>query len=164
MARQARQTTGLTRMLGLFLFVVTAALFAGAAVNLLIAGVGSYVAVATAFAYAVAAVAAVVMLIDTYDLWIRGRQMSAKTVRLVQRTVFIAVLAALASILLTRNSSLVILMGPSLILYYVVARSQGRAGTTGGAATAAQAPGRQQSGRQASTARARQRRGGRKRR
>ena len=154
MAQPARQKLGVARLVGLFVFLVTAALFAGAAVNVVLAGVGDMVDAATAFSYAVAAVAALAMLIDTYDLWVRGRTFSPKTARGVRSVVMIATLGALASILLTRNVSLVVFLGPALILYYAVARSvaEGRPRVT--------APTTRSSG----TVRARQRRGGKKRR
>ena len=158
MAQPARQTVGVARMLGLFVFVATAALFAGGAVNVLLGGLDVQFAVATAFAYLVAAVAAGAMLIDCYDLWVLGRRMSEKTVRNLRRTVLIAMLGSLASIMLTRNLSLVVLIGPSLILYYAVTRKP--AGTGSGVGRPAAGGG----SRPAGAPKARQRRGGRKRR
>lgn len=157
MAQPARQTPGVTRLVGLFVFMVTAALFAGAAVNAVLAGIDDLVDAATAFAYAVATVAALAMLIDTYDLWIRGRRFPVKTARGVRSVVTIATLGALASILLTREISLLVYLGPALILYYVVARAQARpAGTSALSSTTRSSA--------AGTAKARQRRGGKKRR
>jgi hypothetical protein len=143
-------------MVGLVVFMVTAALFAGAAMNAVLAGIGDMLAAAAAFAYAVAAVAALAMLIDTYDLWVRGRRFSPKTARGVRSVVMIATLGAVASILLTRHISLLVYLGPALIVYYAVARAQPRVGT-GGASPAA-------ASRSSGGAKARQRRGGRKHR
>jgi hypothetical protein len=156
MAQPGRQTIGMTRLAGLFVFMVTAALFSAAAVNLVIAGLDDLLDVAAAFAYAVAAVAAFAMLIDTYDLWVRGRSFSTKVARGLRSVVMIAALGAVASILLTSNISLIVYLGPALILYYAVARAQQRPGTSGTSPAA--------SPRSSGGARTRQRRGGRKRR
>ena len=144
--------------LGLFVYVATAALFAGAAINRVVAGLGDVQAAAMAFSSAAAAVAALAMMVDAYDLWVRGRLMNAATVKGIRSIVFIAVLAALATTMLGRDLSLVLYLGPAIIIYFLMARqrsglapSRRDAAPRAGAAVARPA------------AKSRQRRGGKKR-
>ena len=70
-------TTGLPQMIGLFVFVATAAIFLGALANRVLAGMHTPQEFAVAFSYLVAVVALVVMFVDVYDLWVRGRRFNA---------------------------------------------------------------------------------------
>jgi hypothetical protein len=163
MAQQpVRQGIGATRLIGLFVFMVTAALFAGAAVNGILAGIEDVIGASKVFAYVCATVAALAMLFDAYDLWVRGRRLPPKTAKGLRNIVMIATLGALASILLTREVSLIVYLGPALILYYMVARMQTQAGHR--APAARNSSGRSMGGASSGGAKARQRRGGRKRR
>jgi hypothetical protein len=145
--------------LGLCVFVATAALFAGAAINRVVAGLGDVQAMAIAFSDAASAVGALAMSFDAYDLWVRGRLMNAATVRGIRSIVFVAVLAALATTMMGRDLSLVLYLGPAIVIYFLMARQSGglaaqrrdaapRAGSTAAARPAAKS---------------RQRRGGKKR-
>ena len=79
---------------------------------------------AAAFSTLCAAVAAVAMLIDAADLWVRGRKMTPYGVRMIRSLVFIAVLGALAGSMLGGNSLVVLFLAPSMIVYLFIARKR----------------------------------------
>ncbi len=152
---------------GLTVFLATAAILSGLLFTRLVAGLGDLEAAAAAFSTACATVAAFAMLIDAIDLWVRGRRMTVHTVKLVRSLVFVAVLAALAASIFGGNALVGLALSPALFVYLYIARrspapllrsrraSGGDAGRShqGGASGSAQRP-----------AKARQRRGGKKRR
>ena len=158
MAQPTRQATNIPQMIGLFVFVATAAIFGGALVNAVLAGLGTVQEFAIAFAYLVAIVALVAMFLDVYDLWIRGRRFTPKGARSLRMVVLVAILGSMAATLLGKNMSLVIFLMPSVLVYYMTMRPA--AATTHGASSGR---GRTVST-SSSTSKARQRRGGKKRR
>ena len=98
-----------------------------------------------------AAVAVITMTIDSFDLWMRGRRITAFSVRMVHSLVFVAILVAVVLSVVTRTPGLLLVMTPALAIYlFTVLRPQAasRPGTARGG-------GRSRAGRQ--------KRGGRKR-
>jgi hypothetical protein len=153
-------------MIGLFVFVATAAIFLGALANQVLAGLHTVQQFAVAFSYLVAVVALVVMFVDVYDLWVRGRRFDKATTRGIRMIVLVAILGSTAATLLGRNMTLVIFLMPSIIIYYMTMRpapsaSRGAAqgatgrGASGGTSRAASGGGGSKS---------RQRKGGKKHR
>ena len=102
-----------------------------------------------------AAVAALAMTIDSFDLWMLGRRVSAFSVRMVHSLVFVGILAAIVLSLVTRTPGLLLVTAPALVIYlFTVMKPQPRAG-------AGPRPGGQAAGRAQSQS-GRQRRGGKK--
>jgi hypothetical protein len=156
---------GMLQVVGLFVLVGTAAIFLGALANRVVAGLHTTQDFALAFSYLVAVVAVGAMFLDLYDLWVRGRRYAKATTRGIRMVVLVAVLGSMATGVLGRNISLIVLLFPSILIYYMTLRPQPAAaasGTTRGAARAA--GGRAAAGRAAAGGKGRQRRGGKKRR
>ena len=98
-----------------------------------------------------AAVAALTMTIDSFDLWMLGRRITASSVRMVHSLVFVAILVAVVLSVVTRTPGLLLVMTPALVIYlFTVMRPQ-----------AASRPGPARAG--GSSRRGRQKRGGKKR-
>jgi hypothetical protein len=149
-------------MIGLFVFVATAAVFLGALAHAVPAGLHDVQQFAAAFSYLVGALALAVMFFDVYDLWVRGRRLSGSAARSIRMVVLVAILASMAATLLGRNTTLVIFFMPSVLIYYVTMRPQpatGRPAAPGGRGVRAGGSGRGGTG-----GKSRQRKGGRKRR
>jgi hypothetical protein len=149
-------------------FVVTGALLTGLALNMAFSGLDSMKIVAATFSTACAAVAAITMLIDAADLWVRGRRMTPYSVKMFRSLVFIAVLGAVAGSLMGGNVLVIFFLAPSMVVYLFVARRPPapapRARGGSGASSGSGGSGGAASGGSGSAARARQRRGGKKRR
>ena len=64
-----------------------------------------------------AAVAALVMMIDAFDLWMLGRRITAFSVKMVHSLVFVAMLAAIVLSVVTKTSGLLLLVTPALAIY-----------------------------------------------
>jgi len=97
------------------------------------------------------AVAALVMMIDAFDLWIRGRRITAFSARMVNSLVFVAILVAVVLSVVTKTAGLLLVLTPALFIYlFTVMRP--RAASAPGPAHAGGSPGR-----------GRQKRGGKKR-
>ena len=125
-------------MIGLFVFVATAAIFLGALANQVLAGLHTVQQFAVAFSYLVAVLAVVVMFVDVYDLWVRGRRFSKAAARSLRMIVLVAILASMATTLLGKNMTLVIFLMPSILIYYMTMRpapAASRRTAQGGAAT-----------------------------
>ena len=98
-----------------------------------------------------AALAALTMTIDSFDLWMLGRRITAFSVRMVHSLVFVALLVAVVLSVVTRTPGLLLVMTPALVIYlFTVMRPQ-----------PASRPGPARAG--GSSRRGRQRRGGKKR-
>jgi hypothetical protein len=167
-AKPARPAIRAGQALGLTIFVATAAFLTA----LLLSGVGSVFdslqKAAVSFSTLCAAIAAFVMLLDAADLWVRGRKMTAHSVRLFRSLVFVAVLGALAASMLGGNSLVIIFLAPAMVTYllitrrvpkspYATATGSARSGSRGGSS------GSSGGGRPAGpTQKARQRKGGKK--
>ena len=105
-----------------------------------------------------AAVAALAMTVDSFDLWMLGRRVSAFSVRMVHSLVFVSILAAIVMSLITRTPGLLLVTAPALVIYlFTVMKPQPRVGARAEPRSAGRAAGRTQprSGRQ--------KRGGKKR-
>jgi hypothetical protein len=165
--QQARPGIRSGQAIGLTVFLVTAAFLTallGSRITSLFDGLQ---AAAAWFSTLCAVVAAFGMLIDAVDLWVRGRTMVARTVRMIRMLVFIAVLGALAASLVGENSLVIPILLPSMLIYFFISRrrpvdapagatvARGSSGARGGPATRPASSG---------SAKARQRRGGKKRR
>jgi hypothetical protein len=161
-----KATVGVPQMIGLFVFVATAAIFLGALANQVLAGLHTVQQFAIAFSYLVAVLALVVMFVDVYDLWVRGRRFGRQASRSMRMIVLVAILASMATTLLGKNMTLVIFLMPSIIIYYLTMRpapsASGRAAraTTGRGATGG---GTSRGGASGGT-KSRQRKGGKKHR
>ena len=150
-------------MVGMFVLVATAAIFLGALANRVLAGMHTPQEFAVAFSYLVAVVALVVMFVDIYDLWVRGRRFNAGTTRGLRMIVLVAILASMATTLMGKNMTLVIFLMPSIIIYYMTMRPE----PSGSRRAAQSTTGRGASGRGASSggsSKSRQRKGGKKHR
>ena len=150
--------------LGLTIFLITAAFLVVLLGSWLAKGPDDFQDLALLFSTGCGVAAAIAMLIDAGDLWLFGRRMAPRTVKNVRMLVWVAVLGALAASLLGKNSMLVLYLGPAMITYLFISRrppvgARAQAVRGGGAS----APGRASAG-ATSTAKGRQRRGGRKRR
>ncbi len=157
-------TTGIPQMIGLFVFVATAAIFLGALANQVLAGLHTVPQFAVAFSYLVAIVAIVAMFVDVYDLWVRGRQFDRATTRGIRMIVLVAILGSTAATLLGKNMTLVIFLMPSIIIYYMTMRpapSASRRAAQGGATTRGVTGG---GGATGGGSKSRQRKGGKKHR
>jgi hypothetical protein len=161
--RPARPGIRAGQALGLTVFLATAVFLTA----LFVARAGllfdSARTAAAAFSTLCAAAAAVFMLIDGADLWLRGRKMAPRTVRNLHVLVFAAVFGALVASLFGGNSLVIPILVPSMIAYLFIARrpslgAPALSGTRGGAA------GRGRPGPGGTSAKPRQRRGGKKRR
>ena len=119
----ARPGIRLGQAAGLTVFVVTAALLTSLVITRVVAGISSLQTAALAFSTAAAAVAVFAMLFDAIDLWLRGRRMTAYSVKMFRSLVFVAILGALASSLLGGNSALVLVLAPSMIVYFFIVRA-----------------------------------------
>ena len=64
-----------------------------------------------------ATVAAFVMMVDSFDLWMRGRRITAFSVRMVHSLVFVTILVAVVLSLVTRTPGLLLVMTPALVIY-----------------------------------------------
>jgi len=150
--------------LGLFVFVATAAALVAILITRLAGGLGSYQEVTTAFSLAVAAVACFAMIVDAVDAWVRGGSMTPQGRRMIRSLVSVALIAALATSLLGGTLQLMLVLGPALVVYLLIARSalQSAADARAGGPAASRsraggAPAKQ------TASRSRQRRGGKKR-
>ena len=153
-------------MIGLFVFVASAAIFLGALANQVLAGLHTVQQFAVAFSYLVAVVALVVMFVDVYDLWVRGRRFSRAASRSLRMIVLVAILASMATTLLGRNMTLVIFLMPSIIIYYMTMRPapSARSGARGGATTRGATGGGTSRTGTGGASKSRQRKGGKKHR
>ena len=168
-AKPAKPAIRAGQALGLTIFVATAAFLTA----LLISGVGatfdSVQKAAVSFSTLCAAIAAFVMLLDAADLWVRGRKMTAYSVKMFRSLVFVAVLGALAASLLGGNSLVIIFLAPAMFVYLFItrrnpsdpcARDGSRARALGGGSSASSGGGRPAG----AHSKSRQRKGGKKHR
>ena len=93
----ARSAIQAGHAVGLAVYVATAALLAAVLVNLIVSSPTTLQEISVAFAAACALVAALGMLFDAVDLWLRGRTMTPRAVMMVRTIVFVAVVGALAT-------------------------------------------------------------------
>lgn len=149
---------GFAKSAGLTLFVATGLLLGALVVSGLAVGLGSVRAIAVATSTFAGMVACFVMFIDALDLWIRGRQMTPHTQKLLLRLVLVAVVAAFGLSIVGRNPSLLLLMAPSLILYLATVRKPAAARASRRSTKGASG------GRRTAPSGSRQKRGGKKRR
>jgi hypothetical protein len=150
--------------LGLTIFGITVVFLAALLVTWIIKMPDDFAQVALVFSTACGVAAAFGMMWDAVDLWLRGRQMSAHMVKNVRMMVWVAILGALATSILGKNTIIVLYLAPAMITYLFISR-RAPAGTAarasarqgGGSAGGARSGG-------TTTSKARQRRGGKKRR
>jgi len=72
-----------------------------------------------------AALAALTMTIDSFDLWMLGRRITAFSVRMVHSLVFVALLVAVVLSVVTRTPGLLLVLTPALVTYlFTVMRPQ----------------------------------------
>ncbi|MCX6372446.1 MAG: hypothetical protein NTX16_05075 [Actinobacteria bacterium] len=64
-----------------------------------------------------ASLAAFVMTIDAFDLWMRGRRITAYSVRMVHSLVFVAILVAVVLSAVTATPGLLLVTAPALVIY-----------------------------------------------
>lgn len=77
-----------------------------------------------------AALAALTMTIDSFDLWMLGRRITAFSVRMVHSLVFVALLVAVVLSVVTRTPGLLLVMSPALVIYlFTVMRPQPASGS-----------------------------------
>ncbi len=138
-------------------FLVTAALLTGTAIRLILAVPDNLQEAALGFGVVCASVAAIAMLIDAIDLWARGRRMTAQGQKMIRLLVLIAIFGALAMSVLGRGGGVIAYLMPALVIYLFMAPRRSRSAAAEGRPAA---PSSQRS----TPVRARQRRGGKKRR
>ena len=158
-ARPAIQTG---HAVGLAVYVVTAALLAAVLVNLIVKWPTTLQEISVAFATACALVAAVGMLFDAVDLWLRGRTMTPQAVRMIRAMVFVAVLGALATAMLGKSTVVVIYLMPAMFIYLLISRRRPATAAAGGARGGP--AGARSGGSSSGATRSRQRKGGKKHR
>jgi hypothetical protein len=94
-----------------------------------------------------ASVAALTMMVDSFDLWMLGRRITAFSVRMVHSLVFVAILAAVALSIVTKTPGLLLVLTPALVIYlFTVMKPQpaSRRGPSRGGGSSR--PGRQKRG------------------
>ena len=121
-AKPARPAIRAGQALGLTIFVATAAFLTALVLSGLGSAFDSMQKAAVEFSTLCAVVASVVMLLDAADLWVRGRKMTAYSVKMYRSLVFVAVLGALAASLFGGNSLVIIFLAPAMIIYLLVTR------------------------------------------
>lgn len=161
MPQPARPGIRIGQAAGLTVFLVTAALLTSLVITRLVDGISSLQTAALTFSTAAAAVAVIVMLIDAIDLWLRGRRMTAYSVKMYRSLVFVAILGALTASLLGGNSALVLVLAPSMVIYFFIVRATTVRRPTAGATRGTTA---RTSAAKPSAPRSRQRKGGKKHR
>lgn len=167
MAQPTRAGVTVPHALGLFVIVATAAALVAILISRVGHGLGSLQAAATAFSLAVGAVACFAMLVDAVDAWVKGGTMTPHGRRMNRSLVSVALFAAVATAVLGGSLTLMLILGPALVIYLLIARGSlaprraAIGGARGGAAGAGKAP--PPAANQSSPA-SRQRRGGKKRR
>ena len=67
--------------------------------------------------FLLAAVAALTMTVDSFDLWMLGRRITAFSVRMVHALVFVATLVAIVLGDVARTPGLLLVMTPALVIY-----------------------------------------------
>jgi hypothetical protein len=168
-AKPARPAVRAGQALGLTIFVATAAFLTA----LLLSGVGaafdSLQKAAVSFSTLCAVVASIVMLLDAADLWVRGRKMTAYSVKMFRSLVFVAVLGALAASLLGGNSLVIMFLAPAMVTYLFITRKNpsnpyATAPATGSARSGSRGGTSGSSGGSRPASKSRQRKGGKKHR
>jgi hypothetical protein len=150
--------------LGLTVFLASAVLLTALFVSGLGSSFDSLRRVAVSLSTLSAAVAAFAMLIDAVDLWVRGRKMTAYSVKMFRSLIFVAVLVALLTSLVGGNSLMVVILAPSMAVYLFIARRR-PAGSYATATGSARGGSGSSGGRTVgSTSRSRQRKGGKRHR
>jgi len=160
--QQARPGIRAGQALGLTVFLATAAFLTAILGSRITSVFDSLQTVAAGLSTACAAVASFAMLIDAIDLWLRGRTMTPRTVKLIRMLVFIAVLGALAASLVGENSLVIPILLPSMLIYFFIARSRPAAAPAGGSGASRGGSGARSGGN--TTGKSRQRKGGKKHR
>jgi hypothetical protein len=130
-------------------------------VNLIVKWPTTLAEVSVVFATACALIAALGMLIDAVDLWIRGRRMTPQAVTMIRSLVFVAVLGALASAMLGKSTVIIIYLMPAMIIYLLISRRRPATAAAAGGSRSGSAGAR--SGGPGAT-KSRQRKGGKKHR
>jgi len=94
-----------------------------------------------------AALAAFTMMIDSFDLWMRGRRITAFSVRMVHSLVFVAILVAVVLSVVTGTPGLLLVMTPALVIYlFTVLKPQAASGPRPAARGGSSRSGRQKRG------------------
>ena len=108
----------LRRSLGLTLLVVTGVVLLGLGYGYVSGGEGDgWKQVVSALALLVAAVAVFAMLADTIDFWMRGRRMTAYSLKMTRSLVFVTMIVAVGLSLLGGTPGLLLVMSPALMVY-----------------------------------------------
>ena len=102
------------------------------------------------------------MLIDAVDLWLRGRRMTPQAVTMVRSLVFVAVIGALATAMLGKNTVVVIYLMPAMLIYLLISRR--RPATAVAGASRGSSTGTRSAGSSPGVYKSRQRKGGKKHR
>jgi hypothetical protein len=158
----ARPTIQAGHAVGLAVYVATAALLAAILVSLIVKWPTSLQEISVVFAAACALVAAVGMLIDAVDLWIRGRRMAPQAVTMVRAMVFVAVIGALATAMLGKSTAVVIYLMPAMLIYLLISRR--RPAAAAARASRRGSAGARSGGTSSVATKSRQRKGGKKHR
>lgn len=108
--------------LGLFVILATAAALVAILINRVAHGLGSLEAAATAFSLAVGTVACFAMLVDAVDSWVKGGTMTPHGRRMNRSLVSVALFAAVATAVLGGSLQLMLILGPALVIYLLIAR------------------------------------------
>ena len=153
--------------LGLAVFLVSAILLTALFITGLGSAFDSLQRTAASLSALSAAVAAFAMFIDAVDLWVRGRKMTPYGVKMVRSLIFVAVLVALLTSLVGGDSLMAVILAPSMVVYLFIARRRpagpyAAATARGGPRSGGSGPSGTRAG--GSSSKARQRRGGKKRR
>ena len=152
MSQEPTFTQLMPRSIGVTVFFMTAVAAATLAYTVSSGGaIGGRRQTLVVISLLLAAVAALTMTVDSFDLWMLGRRIPALVVRIVHWLVFVAVVAAAAVSVVARTPGLLLVMIPAVGIYlFATMRRQ-------------PATRRRAAGREGSARRARQKRGGKKR-
>ena len=145
------------------MYVATAAFLAAVLVNLIVKWPTTLQEISVVFAAACALVAALGMLIDAVDLWLRGRRMTPQAVTMIRSMVFVAVLGALASAMLGKSTVVVIYLMPAMIIYLLISRRRPATAAAAGGPRSSSS-GARSGGSSSGAYKSRQRKGGKKHR
>jgi len=109
---------------GLAVFVITALILGGVMGSALNAALDTVAKAADIFSTLSGAIAMLEMFIGIGDIWLRGGKLRPVSAKLLRALAIVGILAAMATSLLGRNTSLPIILLPATAVYFFAERRQ----------------------------------------